>query len=240
MDVIIGADHCHLFVTGDRKVGKHSEPVAVHTILGWSLHGPFLSPGSNNGKPAIDSVNFCESSPMLPVSNNIERLWNLDGIGIPADSGNSWVQPRWDDQRITSALPWKTEGPPISNREAVKIRQDKIDSRLSPEQNQKRDEYFQELQDLQIIESCSKDPVSKTWYLPHHCIWKKKLRVVFDGSFGSPSINDMLLTGPNLLLAILISLTSFRLYELPIVADLEKAFLQVESKRQVATSYDSL
>ena len=227
VDVIIGADHYHLFVTGNRKVGKLNEPVAVDTVLGWTLHGPFLSPRSNSKTPIIDSVNFCESSHMSPVSNDIERLWNLDGIGIPSDSEKSWVQPRWNDNRIFSALPWKAEEPPISNRKAVEIRQKKIDSRLSTEQHQKRNAYFQELQNLQIIENCSEDPATKTWYLPHHCIWKKKLRVVFDGSFGSPSINDMLLTGPNLLLVIPISLISFRLYELPIVADLEKAFLQV-------------
>ena len=225
VDVIIGADHYHLFVTGNRKVGKMNQPVAVDTILGWTLHGPFLSPRSNNSKPVIDFVNFCESSP--GCSDNIERLWSLDGIGIPSNPEKPWVQPRWDDERIISALPWKSEEPPVSNREAVKIRQEKIDSRLSSEQNQKRDQYFQELQELQIIESCSEDTTVKTWYLPHHCIWKKKLRVVFDGSFGSPSINDMLLTGPNLLLVIPISLISFRLYELPIVADIEKAFLQV-------------
>ena len=227
VDVIIGADYYHLFVTGDRRMGKQKEPVAVDTILGWTLHGSFLSTRSTRTKPVIDSVNFCESSPPRSASESIERLWSLDGVGIPYEPEKPWVEPRWDDNRISSALPWKTEAPPTSNREVVKLRQSKIDCRLSPEQNQKRNDYFQELQDLQIIERCSADPATKTWYLPHHCIWKKKLRVVFDGSFGSPSINDMLLTGPNLLLEIPISLTSFRLCELPIVADLEKAFLQV-------------
>ena len=98
---------------------------------------------------------------------------------------------------------------------------------MTIKQTDTREQYFKDLQNRHIIEHCPSESSESVWYLSHHCVWKEKLRVVFDGSFGTPSLNDMLLTGPNLLNVIPVCLTSYRLYAYPVTADIEKAFLQI-------------
>jgi hypothetical protein len=78
--------------------------------------------------------------------------------------------------------------------------------------------------------SASKGPVH---YLPHHGVITagKKLRIVYDASAkinsSSHSLNQCLYRGPVLLVELIGLLIRFRLNDVAIVADLEKAFLQV-------------
>jgi hypothetical protein len=73
-------------------------------------------------------------------------------------------------------------------------------------------------------------------YLPHHGVTRKdkattKLRVVYDGSAKTEtrnySLNDCLLTGPNLIPQIFDLLVKFRQNPVGLVADIEKAFLMI-------------
>ena len=69
---------------------------------------------------------------------------------------------------------------------------------LSQDQLTTYDHYFDNLSALSIIEDCSSS-VDNTYYIPHHGVGKHgKLRVVYDRSFGNPSFNQLLQTGPNL------------------------------------------
>lgn len=76
---------------------------------------------------------------------------------------------------------------------------------------------------------------SQTYYLPHHAVLREdkattKLQVVFDASSHkdrSPSLNDCLLTGPNLNPDLMSILIKFRLHEIAYMADIKKAFLQI-------------
>jgi len=73
------------------------------------------------------------------------------------------------------------------------------------------------------------------FYLPHHAVKKGKLTavkwgIVFDASShepGSPSLNDFLEMGPNLLPEILSVLFRFRLHKCAILGDVSQAFLQI-------------
>jgi len=78
-------------------------------------------------------------------------------------------------------------------------------------------------------------PTAPTFYLPHHSVKKEKRkavkwRIVFDASYhepGSPSLNDFLAMGPNLLPLILSVLLRFRLYKCAILGDVSQAILQI-------------
>ena len=66
--------------------------------------------------------------------------------------------------------------------------------------------------------------------LPHHAVYKDdKVRVVFDAAAGRPnqSLNDHLLTGPNLIADLTGVLLRFRMKNVGVTADIEKAFLQL-------------
>ena len=64
-------------------------------------------------------------------------------------------------------------------------------------------------------------------YLPHQAVYKKeKIRVVYDAAAGQPdSLNDFILPGPNLIADLTGILLRFRLREVGVTADVEKAFL---------------
>lgn len=86
---------------------------------------------------------------------------------------------------------------------------------------------------LKMVHSKSSD--NPIYYLPHHAIVREqrtttKLRAVFDASShakDSLSLNEGLLTGPNLNPDLLSILVKFRQHWIAIMADISKAFLQI-------------
>ena len=231
IDVIVGADYYHDFVLHRRKKGGLNEPVAVKTILGWTLHGPYSKLKDLEEEPCISTSLFCDLQ-RRPTSmvDELEKLWAMESINVSDDREDDWVQPEFQNGRISTCLPWKSSERPLTNKKIVASRQTNTNARLTPSQTEQLTQYFEDLEERDMIETCSTPNSDNSWYLPHHCVWQRKLRVVFDGSFGHPSLNDLLQTGPNLLNVIPVCLTSFRLHALPITADLEKAFLQIEIK----------
>ena len=83
------------------------------------------------------------------------------------------------------------------------------------------------------------DGQGPTHYLPHHGVIRQdrettKLRVAFDGSAktdkSSASINECLEKGPNLIPHLFDVVIKFRSYPMAVVADIEKAFHQIQIK----------
>ncbi|XP_067207878.1 uncharacterized protein [Linepithema humile] len=76
---------------------------------------------------------------------------------------------------------------------------------------------------------------NKTYYLPHHAVYKEtstttKLRVVFDGSCKSStgiSLNDLLMVGPTIQDDLFSILTRFRTVKFAVTADINKMYRQV-------------
>jgi len=71
-------------------------------------------------------------------------------------------------------------------------------------------------------------------YLPHHAVISTdktttKLRIVYDASAkaGGPSLTECLFSGPKFKQSILVIILWLRCYKVPLVADVEKAFLMV-------------
>ena len=84
-----------------------------------------------------------------------------------------------------------------------------------------------------LIESSDKNSKVK-YYIPHHGVAKKganKVRVVLDASAKSGknclSLNDSLHQGPNLMMQLVEMLMRFRTYNVVLVSDIKKAFLQI-------------
>ena len=81
-------------------------------------------------------------------------------------------------------------------------------------------------------------PESRCLYLTHHAVIRKeavssKLRIVYNGSLKvekNPSLNDCLHSGPSLIPKIFDILLCFRWFQVPLVADIFKAFLQISIK----------
>ena len=82
---------------------------------------------------------------------------------------------------------------------------------------------------------CERVPIydinKPSWYIPHHGVYhrvKRKIRVVFDCSakFNGKSLNDCLLTGPDLINSLLGILLRFRKEQVAFQCDITKMFLQ--------------
>ena len=74
----------------------------------------------------------------------------------------------------------------------------------------------------------------RTWYLPHHLVFNPnmpgKLRVVFDAAarYEGRSLNESLVTGPDLLNSLVGVLLRFRTHPIAIAADIKAMFHQVK------------
>ena len=81
---------------------------------------------------------------------------------------------------------------------------------------------------------------SGVFYLPHHAVKKErrgkiKWRIAFDASSSegnSPSLNDVLEMGPNLITEVLATLLRFREHPMAIIRDIQQAFLRLSLERQ--------
>jgi len=106
IDILIGSDFFWNFQAGETIRGGPDEPVAVKTSLGWVLSGPL------KGKKlsSVANVNFLPSTEKRRVEIDVNKLWNLDTLGIRPESE---VQEFFVDNivftgdRYSVSLPWK-------------------------------------------------------------------------------------------------------------------------------------
>ena len=122
------------------------------------------------------------------------------------------------------------------------------EKRFKSLQRRFNDTQFREMYYSQMLDYIRKGHVetvayeeytNSNYYLPHHAIKKQKRgvikwRIVFDASSHerhSPSLNDALEPGPNLLPEILSTLLRFRTYRRAIIGDGTQAFLQLSLDR---------
>ena len=83
-----------------------------------------------------------------------------------------------------------------------------------------------------------KDDVPESRCLTHHAVIRKetvssKLRIIYNGSLKvgkNPNLNGCLHSGPSLIPKIFDILLRFRWFQVPLTADISKAFLQISIK----------
>jgi hypothetical protein len=253
IDILVGADHYWDIVTGDVIHGRNG-PTAVNSKLGWLLSGWSKQPSSVDSTVSnlilagerLDSSNTITDHDELVSS--LRRFWETESIGI--DSSESEISPKEQDfvpnikftgTRYEVSLPWKDNRPDIDDDyELCRNRLKSLHQKLlkDPKHLEEYNRNIQEQLATGIVEEVP--PTERDdkciHYLPHHCVIRSdkvttKLRVVYDGSATTEtrnySINDCLLTGPNLIPQIFDLLVKFRQNPVGLVADIEKAFLMI-------------
>ena len=134
------------------------------------------------------------------------------------------------------ALPWETDDLALPlNRAMAEKRLNYLKTEF-----EKNGELFacykEKIDDLlkngyarKVPEECGPTP-GRTWYIPHHsCCTSGKFRVVHDcaARFGGISLNDCLLSGPDMTNSLIGVLLRFRLGKFAFTADIKSMFLQV-------------
>ncbi|XP_064480512.1 uncharacterized protein LOC135394016 [Ornithodoros turicata] len=244
--VLIGSDYYWEVVSGKvEDLGKGLR--AIETSFGWCVQGPI---------PTGGNVVHCDKTVVLrtvtqerPLEELVTKLWDLDSLGI-RETENDDTR---DNDVVTSfmetvvkvedgyqvCLPWKTEVDLESNEAVARKRLHQLLRKLTrdPQLMSEYDNVIRQQLRSGIAEVASPHQSSqgRTYYMPHQAVIREgasttKLRVVFDASSHdakAKSLNDNLESGPNLNCDLVALLLNFRKYRVAMVADIEKAFLQI-------------
>ena len=239
VDILVGANYYWNFATG-RLIRTNDTLTAVHTILGWTLNGNIRSTTESKDT----TVNVAHVLHVAHKSKNIEQLskfWEIEDAGISNvesfDCKSFIREIKHDGERYSVPLPWKSNHEILpDNYENSKSRLLSLFKRLKrePDVLKQYDEIIRQQKNDGIIEKVNdtSTSVGKLHYLPHHGVIKEdkstsKLRVVYDASSNSPSLNDCLEKGPCLLPLLVDILIRFGAYKVAVASDIKQAFLNV-------------
>lgn len=203
----------------------------------------------------IETVLLTPNSDNLLQSE--ESLWALDAIGIydcaqTTDDELAMCQfnksVKLIEGRYTVSWPWKKKLPELKSNLGLacgRLKSMLHKLRDRPDTLSKYHETIMEQLERRIIEEVDEtlevaksreDTTRLVHYLPHHAVYKEdssttRIRIVYDASAKTKrsdlSLNECLLKGPTALKEIPGILMRFRLNPVGLVADIEKAFLQV-------------
>ncbi|XP_029160141.1 uncharacterized protein LOC114932141 [Nylanderia fulva] len=244
IEILIGADlYGELLLSGVRK-GAPGQPIAQQTIFGWVLSGP-ISELSMQSR-AI-TVQHCANSEAL--DQELRRFWEIEETPRQAllspeeqqcEEHFTATHSRSADGRYTVRLPFK-RGSPI----------DIGDSRHTAERflrglhrrfllhSDLRAAYAELMHDYESLghmnEVKSDQGASQEVYLPHHPVIRDssvttRLRVVFNASSlttNSTSLNNYLLTGPQLQADLSAVILRWRQFRYVYAADITKMYRQI-------------
>ena len=253
IDVLIGSDYYWQFITGPTARGEGNVgPLAILSRLGYVLTGPVDVPSEESSGSSTNYVSthvLCCESKRPPLHSELKRFWDYETLGIKDDEPPVYEKfleiMSKVDGRYEISLPFKEDHPVIpDNYSLCKQRLDYLLKRLKskPEILSEYDSVIQEQLDAGIVEHVQsnddKSGVGNIHFLPHREVIRSdrattRLRVVYDASSkrkNEVSLNDCLYKGPPLAPLIFDILTRFRMHEVVLIADIEKAFLNIGIK----------
>ena len=142
------------------------------------------------------------------------------------------------DGHYQIALPWRYQSPCLpNNRSMAERRLRLLQNRLKKDESLRMkyrdviDDYIERGHARKVQVNLDEDSKDKpVWYLPHHPVVRPdKLRVVFDCSarYEGTSLNDQLLSGPDLTNSLVRVLIRFRQEPVAVMSDIKQMFHQV-------------
>ena len=192
---------------------------------------------------------FTSADKSLPVKPDLDNFWNLETIGIndsPVDPQDTEALKvfhetlKYEEGRYHVSWPWKNEIARLpENRELAFGRLKSLVRKMRNNCDLARqyDSIIQDQLNLGVIEKVKPEPTDGIrHYIPHHAVVNlskptTKVRVVYDASAKTKpenkSLNECLNRGPVMLQDLTGILLRFRLNKVAMVADIEKAFLQI-------------
>ena len=244
ISLLVGADS-YWRIVQDRVV-RGNGPTAVESRIGYLLSGP-LSPHTNSD--TIEALHVA-MTPLLTSTTN-KQIWDVDFTGTTSKSSLSVNDSRIADYIDSSVsrqpdgsyvvkFPWKPNHPYLpSNRGICEKRTRSLARKLSQTSGQLKiyGNIIAEQLTRGFIEKVTEADIPKHGhFIPHHAVKKESvttpIRIVYDCSCrqspNHPCLNDCLEVGPPFLIDLCTLLLRFRTYNIALVTDIEKAFLQVQ------------
>ena len=242
-DIILGIRHFWAFFEAKRQIGKNL--YLIDTCFGSVPCGELQASILQN--PAVSLISVHPSNPdsSCMSEDSMEKFWDLESLGV-TDS------PQSDDDRAALEMteksirqdasgryyvgwPWKSPEAKATLPSNFHLSYQRLSwllqrLRKSPEVFDAYAKKIDEQLEKGIIEVAKHTPDSVEHYLPHQAVITHKLRVVYDASAhakGQQSLNSHLHRGPVYLPNLVGMLLRFRADEVPVLADVEGAFLAV-------------
>ena len=245
IDILISSDYYWQVVTGD-IVNGDCGPVAMNSIFGWLLSGPVSHPSTDSTFHSLVVVgkDQCTSkcTQIDCLVQMLKRFWDNESVGIcDATAGEQSIlflpEIQFDGIRYEIKLPWKEDYPSqdIPDRFHLCFNRLKYLQRRLLKTPNILQEYNQIIREqlnqgiIEVIVNPNNTGANHVHYLPHYAVIHQdkqttKVRVVYDGSAKSVesplSINDCLLTGPNLIPKLFNGLIRFRWNSIAVTADI--------------------
>ena len=240
--LLVGADNLWRLQKENARRGAKTEPVAVETVLGWTLSGPV---GESENKVVQSSVNLILGSPQDSMNQKLNQLWDFESIGITEGKDvheEFQEQIEFKGDQYSVRLPWKEAKSLLPTNYNLSLARLKGQIKKLQKDEKTAKEYgkvIKEQLEEGIIEKVTDENESRegTHYLPHHPIIREqakttKLSVVFDASAkvskSKLSLNDCLHTGPALAPMLYDVLIRLREHKVLLIGYIKKAFLQIE------------
>ena len=247
VDILVGLDQYWKLVTG-KVVRCLNGPTAVHTRLGWVLSGPVLG-----SPPDVSSVNLITTHSLRvdayqqqtesELDSQLKMFWDLESLGVRHDEPSVYDEFQrgivYKHPQYEVSLPWRQSHPALHDHYELALRRlNGLLKRLkqNPEVLRQYDSVIKEQLNKGIIEPVqnSASVNHPVHYLPHHAVVREdkkttKLRVVYDASAkaNGPSLNDCLYAGPKFGQNIMDIIIRFRVHQVALTGDIEKAFLMI-------------
>ncbi len=247
VSLLIGSDCLDIILPIETRCGPRGTPVGIRTKLGWTITGPL--PGYIRNSEGIFHVYV--RSPDEELHSQVKSWWRTEEFGCKYDVE---VQRSVEDSNATRILEdttkkvdgryevpllWKKGSSPTqNNRTVAEHRLALLEKRL--QRGPKLAEAYKEtihsdmekgyIKRIVLNESASEE---KQWYLPHHPVLNPnkpgKVRRVCDAAcrYQGSSLNDHLITGPDLLNSLTGIFIRFREEKIALSADIEAMFSQV-------------
>ena len=250
VDILIGLDTYWKLMSSD-IISKPGGLVAQKCIFGWVLSGPLPSPPRSMSATAMSIQLLCSNC------TDLGNFWDLESVGIKPHETLDVHDPvlaefknsiQFSNGRYVVALPWKpvnVRPTLLSNEKMARARLKHLTLRLdkNPDLKFRYHKVFCNMIEEGIIEEIPQYEHyddTNIFYMPHRPVVKEarkttKIRPVFDASakgFNGISLNDCVEAGPSMIPDLPGILLRFRRWKIALTADICKAFLQIQVKRE--------
>ena len=242
--LLIGYDCPSALAPLEVILGDKNQPFAQRSELGWSIIGssnPHLDRQGSQSfvhRLTVKELSVPSATDVLKTleSDFIERTYedkyvSQDDVQFIQFLSDHITQK--EDGHYEMPLPFKGNSPPNlpNNKRLATVRLQCLKKKLKAYDQYKT--FMEETINKGDAEPAPTTSEGETeWYIPHHGIYHPrkpdKLRVVFDCSakFHGISLNDTLLTGPDLINPLVGVLCRFRKEAVAIICDIERMFYQ--------------
>ena len=244
-DILIGSDHYWDITTGETIRGNGG-PVAMYTHLGWVLSGPIPVDASDACSTNLVTTHVLRvdaGSCDTGMDEQLKAFWELESLGVRENEDsvldNFKESISFRDGRYQVSLPWKESHAPLADNYLHSLRRLRGLLQRLKQYPSILAEYDALIKDqlsrgvVEVVHETAR-PTNELYYMPHHAVTRQdkettKLRIMYDASAKAEghSLNDCLYAGPKYNQNILDIILRFRTYQTALVADIEKAFLQI-------------